>query len=62
MWSWESDSRGSLWTWQEPDRRGKEEKTAMVEERVTTETSKTESEMLARKDYVPFNRYYIFNF
>ena len=61
MWSWEAASRGlevlePLWSWQEPDRRGKEEKTVKVEEKLKTEKSSSESEMLARKDYIPFNR------
>ena len=63
MWSWEAASRGlqPLWSWQDPDRRGKEEKTVKEElklERETeTEKSKSRPEMLARKDYIPFNRY-----
>ena len=28
-----------------------------VEEKLETEKSRSESEMLARKDYIPFNRY-----
>ena len=61
MWSWEA-SRGlevlePLWAWQEPDRRGKEEKTVGAGENFQTEKSTSESEVFARKDYIPFNRY-----
>ena len=62
MWSWEA-SRGlePLWSWQDPDRRGKEEKTVKEELKLEvereTEKSKSGPEMMARKDYIPFNRY-----
>ena len=63
MWSWEAASRGlqPLWSWQDPDRRGKEEKTVKEELKLEvereTEKSKSGPEMMARKDYIPFNRY-----
>ena len=61
MWSWEA-SRGlePLWSWQDPDRTGKEEKTVEEEVERQAEPSERGPGVMARKDYIPFNRYFLY--